>query len=451
MQELQLVLARLSSNSQNADVKAQTINHSTDMLTRASVHREFESDSTDILLLQLLHALHVSTRAELEAITHLSPSTVSKVVRRLIDAGFAEEIGQIPSTGGRPSRQIRLRPQARFAIGAEFNIQRQRVVVTDLNGAIQRSYEADSPAVNADRITDALIDLIEQALDDTGREQVIGIGIAVPGVADTATGHMVVYSDLNLRDFPLGEKVQARTGFSPRIYNRSTSAAMGEKWQGDGRAAESLFYVALDAGISGGLILRGQSYQGASPAIAEIGHATVDPDGPLCFCGNQGCLQMIASSGALANRARELIKLGHTSNLSAQVEGHLELIDGVTVLQSANAGDELSLRILAEAADYVGIAVGNVINLFSPEMVVLGGGLVWSYPEPWVEMIRASIQRRTLGLMLQGTQIVVSQLRKDNRCIGAAALAVRHWLMAQSPPHSLDIAEVIRRNRTKRI
>jgi glucokinase len=317
--------------------------------------------------------------------------------------------------------------------------------VTDLDGAILQRYEADSPRDNAELITDRLVDLIEQALAEVGRERVVGIGIAVPGVADTERGRMVVYVDLNLRDFPIGDRVQARTGFFPRIYNRSTCAAMGEKWQGDGRSTQSLFYVALDAGISGGLILRGQSYKGAGPAIAEIGHFTVAPDGPLCFCGNQGCLQMVASSSALANRARELIKLGHASTLSAQVEGHLELIEGSTVMESAGDNDELSLRVLAEAADYVGLAIGNIINLLSPEMVVLGGGLIWSYPTPWVEMIRASIQRRTLSVTLQGAQIVVSQLGKDNRCIGAAALAVRHWLISQSPPHFFDLAEVTRR------
>jgi glucokinase len=105
---------------------------------------------------------------------------------------------------------------------------------------------------------------------------------------------------------------------------------------------------------------------------------------------------------------------------------------------------------LAEATDYIGLAIGNIINLLSPEMVVLGGGLIWSYPAPWIEMIRASIQRRTLSVTLQGTQILVSQLGKDNRCIGAAALAVRHWLISQSPPHFFDMAEVTQRQGLKR-
>lgn len=411
-----------------------------------------ESDSTDILLLQLLHALHVCTRAELEAITHLSPSTVSKVVRRLIENGFAEEVGHIPSTGGRPSRQITLRPQARLAIGAEFSTQRLRVVVTDLDGAILQVYEADSPKSDAELITQRLIDLIEEAIDHAGRDKVVGVGIAVPGVADSERGRMVVLVDLNLRDFPLGERVKARTGFAPLIYNRSTCAAMGEKWQGDGREAQSLFYVAFDGatGISGGLILRGQSYIGASPAIAEIGHATVVPDGPMCFCGNQGCLQTFASSNGLANRARELIKLGHPTKLTMLVDGHPELIEGLTVMQAAAEHDELALRILAEAADYIGLALGNVINLLSPQMVVLGGSLLWAYPTPWIDMIRTSIQRRTLPITLQSAQVVISQLGINNRCIGAATLAVRHWFNTQSPPHFFDMAAVTKGRIRKR-
>lgn len=396
----------------------------------SQVQQEFARDSNEAWLLRLLHEHQTTTRAELEALTRLSPSTVSKVVRRLLESGYATEAGLIPSTGGRPSKQLAIRPQARCAIGAELSLQRLRVAVTDLNAAIATIYEVDAPGSDIERIAEALGDLIAQAIDDVGRSQIVGVGVAVPGVADTGHGRMVLYSDLNLRDFPLGERIFARTGFFPLLYNRSTSAAMGEKWQGDGNNVQSLFYLALDAGISGGLILRGQSYQGASPAVGEIGHCTVLPDGPTCFCGNRGCLQTVASSGALAQRARAQIKQGRPSALSAAVDGHLDLIDGLMVLRAAHAGDALAIQILAEAADYIGAAVGNLINLVSPEMVVLGGPMVWACPEPWVEMIRTSIQRRTLAVTIQGTQIVVSQLGRDSRCIGAAALTIRHWLTA---------------------
>ena len=265
---------------------------------------ELESGSNAILLLQLLQVMQVATRAQLEAITHLSPSTVSKEVRRLIEAGFAEETGQMPSMGGRPTRCLAMRPEARCAIGAEFSTHRLRVVTTDLNAAVQRTDEVEILALNVELICEQLCALLQRAIAEAGRERVVGVGIAVPGVADTDAGRMVIYSDLNLFDYPLGHKVQEATGFFPLIYNRSTSAAMGERWQGDSRQVQSLFYIALDAGISGGLIVKGSSYRGASPAVAEIGHCTVLPDGPICFCGNRGCLQTVASTSALANASR---------------------------------------------------------------------------------------------------------------------------------------------------
>ena len=394
------------------------------------VQQDFARGSNEAWLLRLLHERQTTTRAELEMLTRLSPSTISKVVRRLLETGYATEAGIVPSTGGRPSKQLVLCPEARCAIGAELSLQRLRVAVTDLNASIGHIYEVDTPALDIERIAESLGELIAQVVNEVGRERIVGVGIAVPGVADTARGRMVLYSDLNLRDYPLAARIQATTGFFPLLYNRSTSAAMGEKWQGDGRHVQSLFYLALDAGVSGGLILRGQSYQGASPAVGEIGHFTVLPDGPTCFCGNRGCLQTVASSGALAQRARELIKQGQPSTLSAAVDGHLDLVDGLMVLRAANAGDPLATQVLAEAADYVGLAVGNVINLVSPEMVVLGGPMVWACPEPWVGMIQASIQRRTLAVTIAGTQIVVSRLGRNSRCIGAAALTIRHWLTA---------------------
>lgn len=405
---------------------------------------ELESGSNAILLLQLLQVMQVATRAQLEAITHLSPSTVSKEVRRLIEAGFAEETGQMPSMGGRPTRCLAMRPEARCAIGAEFSTHRLRVVTTDLNAAVQQADEVEILALNVELICEQLCALLQRAIAEAGRERVVGVGIAVPGVADTDAGRMVIYSDLNLFDYPLGHKVQEATGFFPLIYNRSTSAAMGERWQGDSRNVQSLFYIALDAGISGGLIVRGSSYRGASPAVAEIGHCTVLPDGPICFCGNRGCLQTVASTSALATRARELLKSGRVSLLADQVNGHISRIDAIAVLRAAQENDALAVEILAEAADYIGIAIGNSINLLSPEQVVLGGPLIAAYPHPWVDLIRASIYRRTLSYTLQPTKIVVSRLGADSRSIGAAALAVQHWFASRSPKHFLDLAGIAR-------
>lgn len=405
-----------------------------------------DGNSKDVLLLQLVHSMRVTTRAELGEISNLSPSAVSKIIRRLIQNEFVEEIGTVPSTGGRPAVQLALNPQARFAIGAEFSLHRIKVVVTDLYATVQYTYEVDSPARNADAITESLLGLIQQALAEFRQEQIVGVGIAVPGVADPAKGLMEFFSSLNLRQYPLGEKVQEATGFFPAVYNRHMAAAMGEKWQGDDLKGQSLFYLSIGAtNVGGGLILQGKPYQGASMAVAEIAHVTVMPGGPLCFCGNRGCLQIIASGSSLVSRVREEIKHNHASSLVDQVDGNLELIDTPMVLRAVDAGDELATNVLLEVTDCIGIALANVVNLLSPEMIVLSGSLIDAHPDLLAETIKSAVKRHSLAWPMRNTEIVVDQLGNRGRSIGAAALAIHSWLKKQSPLHPWDMTEVPQR------
>src|SRR5437773_927136 len=136
------------------------------LVTTQFYERDLKDDRNDGLLLQIVHARQLTTRAELAEIAHLSPSTVSTVIRRLIRNGYVKEIGTSPSNGGRPAVQITIRPETRFAIGTEFSLHRIKVAVTDLNGSVKHSYEADPPALDADSITQRLIELIKHALVD---------------------------------------------------------------------------------------------------------------------------------------------------------------------------------------------------------------------------------------------------------------------------------------------
>jgi predicted NBD/HSP70 family sugar kinase len=315
-------------------------------------------------------------------------------------------------------------------------------VITDLNAATLQTYEAEPASTNPDAVTERLIELTRQALADAGPERVVGVGIAVPGIADSRQGLIEYYPDINLRNYPLGAIVKDKTGIFPVIYNRVNAAAIGESRQGAGRAARSLYYISVGDGIGGGMVLRGQLYQGASTVGSEIGHVTVAPNGDLCYCGNRGCLFTVASGPALAGRFREQIKHGQTSRLVAEVDGRLDLIDGLMVLQAAYKGDDVAMHIVSTAADYLGIALANVINLLSPEVIVLGGPLIDDCPEPWVDLIRKSLHRHALSGPMRTAQIVVGHLGMLSRSVGAAALAITAWLKSEAPAHFLDLAEL---------
>jgi N-acetylglucosamine repressor len=406
---------------------------------------EIKNDPNDALVLELIHSLKTITRPALGKLTHMSPSSVSKIVRRLINQGLIKELEMAPSTGGRPAARLVILPEAKAAIGAEWSDGRIHVVITDLYAGVQRSFAAPAPANIPDAITSQMVEMIRAAIEEAGPERVVGVGVAAPGVVNPDTGMMEFFTELDLRNYPVGQKIEAATGFTPVVHNRAMAAGMGEIWQGSGGGAQSLAYLSLGQSIGGGLILRGEPHQGVGVAAGEIGHITVVPDGDLCFCGNRGCLQTVASGGALASHIRERLKRGQSSSLLHTVDGHLELIDAVMILKAAASGDLLATEIISWAADYVGIAAGNLINVVSPEVFVLGGPLIDTCPEPWKQMIEGAIHRHSLTWSARGTRIVLSRLGEDSRAIGAAALAVRGWLRSQAPFYPRKVDDLLRR------
>ena len=230
--------------------------------------------------------------------------------------------------------------------------------------------------------------------------------------------------NLGWRDLPLVEMVARGSGLPVVLDNDANCFAFGEWWLGAGRRAERLVGVTLGTGIGGGIVLGGEIYRGASDAAGEVGHMSVDYAGRLCACGSRGCVEAYASGCAIAARAREGIANGADSTLSALAEGDAGRITAEAVCEAAAAGDHYAIRLLDETARVLGVAIANLIHLFNPDLIVIGGGVA-AVGERLFAPLRAEVERRAFRSATSVCPIVPAELPGTAGLIGAAGVFKR--------------------------
>jgi glucokinase len=282
-------------------------------------------------------------------------------------------------------------------------------------------------AEGVDLVIPRLFSAIEGILDSNNMKppRLGAIGIACAGGIDTGRG-VVVTPSPHLPDWaglPLADIIQKKFKADTYLVNDASAAALGEQRCGAGRGVQNLVLLTLGTGIGGGIIIDGRLYLGAGGGAGELGHITVDADGPECGCGNVGCLEMLASGTAIAREAIERIRRGDKSSLVAMVKGEINNITAATVGKAARSGDKLSREIIARAAYYLGIGMVNIVNIFDPEMFVIGGGM-----SELGEMIlgsgRKMVAQQVFSLSARSVKIVTAQLGNEAGVYGAAAFAL---------------------------
>ncbi len=207
-----------------------------------------------------------------------------------------------------------------------------------------------------------------------------------------------------------------------RDQGLSDTAALGEHRYGAGQGFADLVYLTLGTGIGGGVIINHRLLTGMGGGAGELGHMTIIPDGGRCNCGNNGCLEALASGPAIARRAREGLRQGGSEPLLALTGGDPDRITARMVGEAAANGDPLASRILAETIEYLGIGIGNVLTLLSPEAVIIGGGVAGIGP-PLIDGIKAIVRRRVKLVPVEQIAILPAKLGTDAGVYGALALA----------------------------
>jgi len=366
------------------------------------------------------------SRSEIARRTGLSRASVSILVDELIEAGLAEEAGVGESTGGRPPILVRLKRTSRMVIGAEMVDNEWIIVAVDLAARIQRKLVVSIGNGSAEAALQTLIKGIKELLPVIPVPLLPAIGLGTPGLVDHDTGVIKSAADLGWQDVPVARVIEDELGVPAYVINRHKAGGVAEVRYDRSMDDREIVYIGIGTGIVMALFHEGNLVKGASSSAGELGHTTILPDGPPCPCGNRGCLQQLASGPAMAARARTLIKEGLNSTLLEKVNGDLQLITGKAVCEAAEEGDALALRVVKEAGSYIGISVANIINIYNPDVVIIGGPITRTTDDTLLIAIQEEARKRAMSYPFSFVKIVKARLGPDAGALGAASMVIDH-------------------------
>lgn len=294
----------------------------------------------------------------------------------------------------------------------------------------EKTIPTDSQA-GPERVLQRVAAAVDGLATESGRTP-SALAMGVPGLADLRNGVTKFLPNLpgKWRDVPVRRFLSPKVGCPVYLINDVRSATLAELTFGHGRAARTMAFFAIGTGIGGGVVVDGELRLGPLGAAGELGHQTIVPDGPLCGCGNRGCLEALASGSAIAAEGVRLLRSGQSAKLHEIVEGDASRVTPREIAAAAAAGDEACRWALAQAAEYIGIAVSNVIVTLHPELVVLGGGVAEIGPLLFA-LVRDAVRRRVHMMPVDDIRIEPSQLGEKAGVLGTIALAEKGGLVEE--------------------
>jgi predicted NBD/HSP70 family sugar kinase len=350
------------------------------------------------------------TQAEIARSTGLSAATVSNIVRELSEAGTV--VVTPTSSGGRRARSVSLSADAGIVVGVDFGHSHLRVAIGNLAHRVlaEESEPLDVDA-SADQGFGRTEQLVARLLEQTGfpAEKVIGVGLGVPGPIDVETGALGSTAILpGWTGIAPARELSSRLGMPVLVDNDANLGALGELVWGAGRGLSDLAYIKVSSGVGAGLVISGQIYRGPGGTAGEIGHITLDEAGPVCRCGNRGCLETFVG----ARHILGLLQQSHGADLTMP-----------KVVQLAQRGDLGCRRVIADVGRQIGTGVANLCNLLNPRRVILGGDLAEA-GDLVLDPIRESVARYAIPSAARQLSVVPGTLGGRAEVLGALALVM---------------------------
>lgn len=294
--------------------------------------------------------------------------------------------------------------------------------LVDPQGRLLRTVRFSTPSKRDAKEVATVMAQHAQALIETTKNKIIGIGIGAAGDVEPGSGVIRISPNLRWRDVPLKALLTRRLKYPLTVENDANVAAWAAYVVEAKRKVSTLLCVTLGTGVGGGIIIDGKLYRGASGSAGEIGHMTLYPEGVPCNCGNQGCLERYIGARALTDEARRAMAGGETSLISRLVDQDLSRIDPIILQTAARQGDRLALRLWEQAGERLGIGLASVINILNPNWIVLAGG-VSRAGRLLLDPLRRTIQKRAFDTPAVTAKLVVSKLDQDLGIVGAGLIA----------------------------
>jgi len=277
------------------------------------------------------------------------------------------------------------------------------------------------------RIADCATEAVESAHIDF-EESICAIGIGSPGPLDIEKGEIIETPNLKWKNAPLGPRLEKLLKKPVTVDNDANVGLLGEHAYGAGQNCSELVGLFIGTGVGGGVIINGKILHGYNQNAGELGHMIIDPNGPTCGCGNKGCLEAFASRTAIERDIRIADIQGVPTTVFEGMDDRTEKLRSKRLAQAFSKKDQNVYPIIKNSAYYVGVAVGSLLNIFNPQVVILGGGLVEAIGKPYVELVKVAAKKNTFRIALRNVKIVEAKLGDDSAILGAAKLG---WQLAE--------------------
>lgn len=392
------------------------------------------SEKTRSAILDLIRSSGTVSRIELVEQSGLTAASITRIVKSLIADGLVVETGFGTSTGGKRPTLLELNAAARYAIGLALDETRLTYVVTDLSGTVVGRLASPGirrlpPQEVLPRIVQELDAVLRQL--EIARADVVGLGVAGAGLDFTSGAQGDVPTE-EWETFPVRDALERATGFAVVRENDAACAALGQFWIGRVPATQDFATLYMANGFGCGLVIRGSLFRGASSNVGEIGHMVVEEDGPPCWCGSRGCLEMLAAPSRIVRRAFETPGLAQALELHG---GDAEVRrDFAVIAREAVRGDERCLPLIEESARYLAKALLSVVNLLDLDRLYLAGPGFADAGAIYARAVSTELRTHARTRALHGVAVELSDAVLETAAIGAAAVALQHALTPHTRP-----------------
>jgi predicted NBD/HSP70 family sugar kinase len=378
-----------------------------------------------ISVLNYIRRNKFTTKTALADDSGLTFMAIQKIREELTALGLVRQDAYQDGHVGRRAITYTIDENYGYTVGLHVNIYKTRAAVMNLHGEILALKEVDMGETDEDPavLVDMFASMVESVMETSGldRHRILGLGIGAPGPINKPEGRILSPPNFTaIRHMPLRQILHERLAMTVLLHRDTNAVAMGEYWHGAGTGYSNMVYIDADMGIGSGLIIDGRLHEGANYYAGQFGHITLDPNGPVCNCGGKGCLDAMASGVSVVREFQR--RLLEKSDHPLARRGGMTILD---VLQAGAANDMTAVSIINEAAHNVGLALGTLINIFDPELIVVGGILVSRYA-PFFEIVKETTMLRNFSGMRENIILPTSMADRAG-VIGAGELVADHF------------------------
>ncbi|MGB2867704.1 MAG: ROK family transcriptional regulator [Bacteroidota bacterium] len=371
------------------------------------------------------------SKRELAGHTGLSVAKINSLVSTLIRTGIVYESGKQQSIGGRRSSLYELNTEFKYSVGCQLSHTQIHTIVSNLKGKIiaetLRPYHKSD---GKELVIDLIIKSIRDVMTDSGlpKEQFLGIGLAIAGLVNPIDGTTMPFPHLvKWGNVPFENTLMSEFALPCHVINVANAAMLAEHKIGVAKGYDNSLFLNVGTGLGMGILFNGKLYEGTTGTAGEFGHITVDENGPLCECGNIGCLEAIASTNAVITKGQQVLKQGVFSTLSETVHDDFNKLTFEDICHAAEKGDKLAFDLIHKMGEDLGEGIVTLINLINPQMIVLGGRVVKA-KNSITSTIMNTVLRRALAIPRRHVQIVFSLLEGSAGTIGSTIPIIERFL-----------------------